>query len=415
MSAEETKNNFSKSFLILITGSFFSQIINFITAPVMTRLFSVNDIGVFSLILTIVTLLSPILNGRYELSIISAKRKKDIYILVKISIYFCFILSCIFSLILMKLFFYNIEIYKKIFFIIPFLLFIYGYSNVANAYNNRFAKYKLISQVNIIKSFSFLILIIISSIIDLGAYGLLLSLFFSYVVPLKKQSEYLCRKLKYITKIPFCNIKRVFLENKKMLFYSVPAAFMNSLSYSATNFCIEDLYGLSTLGYYSLTFRALGVPLTLISTNVSKVFFEQASKEFYEQHTFFNTFLKGLKILLLFAVPLTIFIYFASPILCSLFFGESWIIAGEYMQILAIMFAARFIVAPLSVGILIIRKNTLEILGQFLLVLNLLFVYCYSSLSKLDIKEFLEIYSCGNTIIYLLWLITLLYYAKRKF
>lgn len=63
----------------------------------------------------------------------------------------------------------------------------------------------------------------------------------------------------------------------------MPAHFLNSASYSMLNFYITELFGLGILGYYSITYRILGIPLTLVSLNVSKVFFQRASEEKIKQ------------------------------------------------------------------------------------------------------------------------------------
>lgn len=81
------KNNFLKSITILISGSILGQIVNFITAPVMTRFFSPEDIGIYTYITTIAYVFSPILCLRYETAIVLEEDEDNIFAILK----FCFI------------------------------------------------------------------------------------------------------------------------------------------------------------------------------------------------------------------------------------------------------------------------------------------------------------------------------------
>lgn len=408
------QNKFLKSISILVSGSLLAQLITVLTAPIMTRLFSAESIGIYTYITTVAFLLLPVINGRYELAIVTEKDKNKVFALVKLCAYICLLLVLLFSVGLASYSFcYDKFVeYREYFIIVPFLLLISGYINIVTSYNNRFAKYKLMSTVAIARAVVMCMLVIVFGIFGYGVWGLLLAALISNLASLKKQSEDLLEDINEIFKTSYIKIKQVAIEYKSFLIFSVPAAFMNSFAFSAVNFCIEDLYGLAALGYYSLSFRILGVPLSLISTNVSKVFFEQASKEYNETGCFINAFGKCTKYLVLMAVPITLGIYYLSPWACKIFFGEEWIVAGEYIQLLAIMFGVRFIVSPLSVGVLVTRKNYLEVIGQAMLFVTLIGVYFYCLFNNCDIHQFLLYYSVVNAAVYASWLVYIYYLAR---
>jgi O-antigen/teichoic acid export membrane protein len=71
------KNNFIKNILILATGTAFSQIIIFISLPIITRLYSVNEFGILSLFIAIVAIISLISSLRYESAIMLPKSEKN--------------------------------------------------------------------------------------------------------------------------------------------------------------------------------------------------------------------------------------------------------------------------------------------------------------------------------------------------
>ena len=88
------------NFKILITGSLLSQILMVVASPVIFRLYSPEELGVFALFISIVTVLSPVISGGYNLAIVSARKNQDGNDLFVLSIYTTLILSAILLLFL---------------------------------------------------------------------------------------------------------------------------------------------------------------------------------------------------------------------------------------------------------------------------------------------------------------------------
>ncbi len=136
-------------------------------------------------------------------------------------------------------------------------------------------------------------------------------------------------------------VKDTLLKYKKLPIYSMPAHFLNSASYSMLNFFITELFGLGTLGYYSITYRILGIPLTLVSLNVSKVFFQRASEEKNNTGGYRRTLMQLTLFLACLSIPMVLVLVTLGPFLFELFFGAGWGVAGRYAQILAPMYGLK--------------------------------------------------------------------------
>lgn len=411
------KNHFFKSITILISGSLLAQMVNFITAPIMTRVFSAGDIGVYTYITTIAYLFSPILCGRYESAIILEKGEKNTFALIK----GCLIISMLLSIIIMILysiyFYFNdkIKFYYEYFFVIFLLLLIAGIINVVSAYNNRIKEYLLLSKATVLKSVVFLIAINIFGYLKFGCWGLLLSHLLSQMALLFKQGKSLIREYKVILNININDIKRILKIYSSFPKYSVPASFFNNFSYLSLNFFIGSLYGMDQLGYYSLSFQMLGVPLTLISQNIGTIFFKEASNEYHNSNTFRSTLLRTSILLLCITIPITIFIYYFAPTICQYFLGSKWRISGEYIRILIIMFGIRFIVSPISSGILIAGRNRVEFYGQLCFFVVNICMYFYSYyVYNISIEKFLLIISLSYSFIYCLWFYIIYFFSEKR-
>ncbi len=64
------KSEFSRNVLTLMAGTTIAQAIPIGISPILTRLYTPSDFGVYALFLSIATIFGSIANGRYELKII---------------------------------------------------------------------------------------------------------------------------------------------------------------------------------------------------------------------------------------------------------------------------------------------------------------------------------------------------------
>ncbi len=71
------KSSYIKSIIQLATETLIAQIITIVVAPITTRLYTPEEIGVYTLIISIISIFGPIINGRYDFSIVYAKNEED--------------------------------------------------------------------------------------------------------------------------------------------------------------------------------------------------------------------------------------------------------------------------------------------------------------------------------------------------
>lgn len=189
--------------------------------------------------------------------------------------------------------------------------------------------------------------------------------------------------------------------------YSVPAIFANNFSYSSINLFIESLFGLSFLGYYSMSFRILGMPLSLISTNVSKVFFEEASREYNQTKQFKISF------------PQNEFIFgggsysdghrydLVSTTAIWLVFRQ-WL--GSFRKICAdsgTYVWGKIYVSALTPGMIICGKQKLELKIQLLFAVMSIAAFIITKLAHLTINKYLMVISISFSVVYIIYYLIL--------
>ena len=308
------KNDFIKAIMILLTGSIAAQFFSIVTTPIKTRLFTVEDIGLFTYITTIVGIFTPAIMGQYEAVIVLAKR--HVYGVIKLCIVLCVSVTCIITLCTSGYYIYHGTFWDNFVLIIymPICLLITGIINIISAYNNRCREYKLFAKINIIRAAANLIGVLIFGFMGTGYIGLLTVALVSQLASLRKQGQSLSGHMHEIYNARNRLLLVIAKKYWQQPFVSMPGTFINTLSYSLIAICIKDIYdNLAMLGYYSMSMALLGLPLGIVSSNVSKVFFEEAVREKNNTGKFSNSFFRTTKYLLLGTIPIFILIYFFAP------------------------------------------------------------------------------------------------------
>lgn len=404
-----------KNLKILLSGSIVSQLISILCSPILTRIYGAENLGIYTYVLSVAAILMPIINLRYDMSIVTSE-DNNLFPLIKGNLIVGSIMS-IFATLCYGLYIIVISKNFELRFTIPFFLFIllsYSLINIFTAFNNRQKHYRTISQVTIIRSFIQNVGSVLLGMFSSKSVILIFLYTVGQFAGVRKQSEHLNKKFRLIIAIP---LKRVIdslkIEYRQAL-YSTPASFFNGLSYSIITVFIEKLYGFSSVGYYSMSVRMLGIPLSLISTNLSRIFFERASKKYSAKKDFYVDFKLIFLIQLVMAVPLVLFLITFAPSLFALFFGNDWRIAGNYVAILAPMFGLRFIVTTVSPALIIVNKQKVDLFLQFLFIISVVIIYVISLNNELSIESFLNLINVFFSIVYTLYLFFVFKYSKQK-
>ncbi|MBD7938621.1 oligosaccharide flippase family protein [Cytobacillus sp. Sa5YUA1] len=402
------QSKYFKSISQLTTGSFIAQIITLIVAPISTRLYTAEQLGVYTLILTLLTIFGPVICGKYDLAIVSAKDDKEVMELIWSSTIF----SVLFLFFISIFYRFYLTSYPEIIdevgnfaYIVIFMLFIRAFTNILTSYNNRYKEYKTISSVYVVRSLVQNIGLVLFGFLKFGAIGLLFSQLIGSLFGLRKQSKHLYKNILGLKFVRIQGIKNVVKKYRKQPIYSMPAHFLSSTSYSILNLFISSLFGLSTFGYYSMSYRILGLPLSLVSMNVSKVFFQKATEEKSKYGNYYKAFKQITLLLLSVSIPMVIILISFGPYVFELFFGEGWYIAGVYVQILAPMYGIRLIVSALTPALIVSGKQRLELIIQSCFLSCSVLAYLICKLFTLDMSAFLSIISISYSLIYIVYLI----------
>jgi len=379
------KTEFGRNVLILMTGTTIAQAIPIVITPILTRLYTPEDFGLLALFVSITAVLSSIANGRYELAIMLPEKDEDA---INIAALGLLIAGCLSFFVLAIIFAFNVEIVNILgsqdigrwLYFVPLVVLMAGLYNVLNYLNIRKKLYKDIAKSNVYKSTAMATVQLVMGYMKAGSSGLILGQIISQIVANYRLAKNSVRSYD----LPSISMNKVIMLAKKYSKfpkYSMWAGLANTSSVHATSILITWAYNLSTLGFYSLTQRALGMPASLIAGSIGQVFFEEATKEKNISGHAKKSFDNALKKLIYIGAPTFFALYWVVENVFIIAFGQNWAVAGEYAQILVPLFFIRFVIAPLTTMNVIFDKNEVGMYWQFgLLFLHLVLIFVAKNL-----------------------------------
>lgn len=152
---------------------------------------------------------------------------------------------------------------------------------------------------------------------------------------------------------------------KKFPLIDSGSALLNTISWQLPALLLTAFFSPVVVGFYSLGFMVLQMPMSLIGGAIAQVFFQRAS-EAYHQGTLTQPAENIFAVLLKLSVLPMLLLAVAGEELFLVVFGAAWSEAGVYAQILSIWGIFWFISSPLST-ILSVREKLTVGLGMTIL------------------------------------------------
>ncbi len=408
------KSEFSRNVLTLMTGTTIAQAIPIAISPILTRIYTPEDFGVFALFVAIISIFGSIANGRYELAIMLPKKDEDAINIFALG----FIITCAISLLLLMLvvlfhdYFVTVLNNNSIgvwLYFVPIAVFFTGLYNILKYFNNRKKYYKDIANATIIKSIITATIQLSIGFLMQGVSGLISGQIISQMFANMKLFKNIVKDKLLISRISKVKIIALAKRYKDFPKFSMWATLANTLSHHLTNILISVFYSVATLGFYSLVQRLLGMPSALIGNSIGQVFFQQATKEKQETGKAVKTFNATIKKLLIMGIPSFGILFFIVEDLFAFVFGEEWRIAGIYAQILVPFFFINFISSPLALTMSVFEKQKQALVINLILIITSIVSIYFSNMFNILFTDFLYILS---SIMLFNYFIFIFYYQK---
>ena len=361
---------FNRAHALFVSSSGLVMLFPMISAPIIARLYSPEDFGIYAVFFSLATILSSVSSLELRnIALLEEARSDGIHgtvlALTAVVIFSLLISLLIFMLpdsILIFLVGSNVHAYLIW---LPLTIFLMGGSQVIYTWATREKEYKILARNKLILGISTMLLQIGIGFMGYGAIGfiianilgLLLASLLLLVIFLK---AFCATSIQYSAYSAFAQFKRYY----RLTLWTMPATLVNSLSQFLPELLINRFFGAAQLGQYSFAVRMLNMPIAFLSSSIQDFFRQQAAFEFNKNGHCTFSFLRFLILTLVGAIFLIVPVIFLVPYVFPIIFGEQWTDAGSFIQAVAFLTIIRFVSSPLSYIWIIQGQQSLDFLWQ---------------------------------------------------
>ncbi|MFW5434180.1 lipopolysaccharide biosynthesis protein [Paenibacillus apiarius] len=386
-----SKSKLFKNAAVLMSGTALSQGIAIAAAPLLSRLYTPEQFGVFSIYTAFVSLFSVTACWKYEMSIVVPEREKDSVNLVNVSMT-ALLLTTLGTGLLMLIIgpyighWFGVPRMDAVWTVwLPLTVFSIGGYQCFSYWCTRNKKYKRQSISQIFRSTGVTGMQLTGGVTGLGSIGLVLGQFAGQMLASGVLFFQVWKedKAKFITETNVAAMKEQARKFKQYPLYNMPQTIVNSVAQNMTPFLLAVFFGPAVVGLYGLSLRMLQLPIYVISESVRNVYFQQAS-ELHNQGMPLFGLLKKTTLALIGAgiVPVLATVAFA-PQLFAFALGGMWYEAGEYARWMVCWWFVNFFMPPAFVTgqLFNLQKHLLvyEIFSLLLRVAALFSGYAFNS------------------------------------
>jgi len=369
------KSELNKNFIKLFSGTAIGQLVPLLCAPIISRLFTPEEIGVYALYSSIVSVAINIVCLKLDQAIVLPKLRSEALRLYNIAnkISVIFSASAVMILTGLKVFAYYgmVDDFSYWWFLLGLHIFALGAYQSATYLLNRSKDFTGISNSRVINGLLNPITQIL--LFKLNEWGLVLGGFLSRLI----SSFYLKRRIKK------ANISKNMPLNKTLVLskfdqtllkkyrhfplYTSTNSLLNSFSNQLPVFLLDRFYSSYITGLYSWSNRIIQVPMGFITSSMYQVFYQEAASTVAKGEKIYDLIAQTYKKLFLIAIlPYTLVFIFA-PQIFSLVFGSQWREAGEFTRYLIPWFFVSFLNSPITAVILIFDKQKQHLIFEIIL------------------------------------------------
>ena len=325
------KNEIIRNCTTLLSGTAIAQCVTFLAYPVIARLFSSEDFGIYTTILSYIDIFVILSTARYEQAIMTAKSTAEISAIVKLCRILCTTVSIFIAIATgIILAFSDATKLDMLMLFIPLLVFFNGQYRIYLLLFNKYKEFKHIALSDVVSNIS-------ATGLKIG-FGLL-SLF-KVGLPLGTTLGRIAGNINFwirLRKIPLPKadkgmIKQMIKTHKNFPLYSMPKDFINSFSINLPFTLLAIYFDEAFIGLFSMAFTFTFRPMNIINSAYDKVLYERISTKFLNKQPFMKDILRFFGYNYLAALPLFVVVFcFAEPILTFLL-GNDWGGSAAYFR-----------------------------------------------------------------------------------
>ncbi len=334
------------------------QIVALAAWPVLTRLYTPADVGVFVVYLALANLIGTCACLRYELAIVLPRTLRGAASLVQVAWAASFAIAVILVVLVLVAgeqiaLWLGVENLGAALWVLPAAVAARGMYQALNYWASRrhhtgviatarIGQQTVAAAVQIAASFSALaggVALAVGHLAGIAVAGL------TFLIV---EGGALVRQFRLQAGRTVGRASAMATRHKKFPYYDVPAALLNVAALELPVIVIGVFYSEALTGQFGLAVRATGWPAAMATAALAQIYYPRANQEFMASGNAKSVTVDSLRGLIRAGVPLYAGVLVLSPWLFAPVFGDQWRLAGLMASLLAPLYLTMFLVAPIS-------------------------------------------------------------------
>lgn len=349
------RGQFGRGIVLMTGGTALGQLVVVATTPIITRLYTPDQLGLASTFLALLTILGVAACLRYDITIPLPENEVDgvnllaaallITPLVALGLLVVIVLAG--NNLVQQL---NLPELGNYLLLLPPGILAMGLYQAFAAWTMRLRLFPMVAQTRVNQSIAQTAVQIIAGFMSVGAAGLMLGYIVGQASGIGVLLRAFWRDQRGLWKqVSSAGIWQTIVRYKAFPLFSTLSAIFNSAGLRVTPIVFAVLFGLETAGLYSFADRLTSIPVALVATSLGQAFLVEASRLKHQNPQavaplFYRLALRLLLIGCAIGVPLIVF----SPWVIGFVFGEKWVEAVIYVQWWGLILIVQIVVSPLS-------------------------------------------------------------------
>lgn len=353
---------FIKNVLVVMSGTVLAQVLSLALSPIISRLYSPTDFGVFGSFTAILGVVAAGITLDYSQALMLPKQKDDAFGLFVISCLSSFLAAafCLATCLIASGFILNFMKARNAWILVLLVIGILssGLNQTFQGWCIRVKAFKHTSASQVIRSLSANGMQIGLGTLKGGALALIFAVTLGDMLATLSLARAALRELKVLwQRIRWSRLWQLVKEYRDFPLYSASTNVINSLSLGLPVFLLTHFYGIAVAGAYVFGLRLMQAPMGLVLTALRQVLYQKASETYNEGGRLVPLYLKitGGLFAVGFLPSLILFIW--APQIFSWIFGAQWYTAGVFARSLVLWLLFSFCNLPADLFTRIIRMQ----------------------------------------------------------
>ncbi len=367
-----------------MTGTSIAVALSVIISPVLSRLYTPEDFGVFALFIQFVTLLSVISTGRYEFAIVLPKEENEALLIKDLAIFILASFSiCILIVLLIFQDYFLILINKPELkgwvFLLPLMVLLTSTARTIEQLSIRTERYKNLAKSKILQSSLSSASNVSFGIMKFGYLGLILgniigSLSFIYNLT-RKFSKIL------LLNMNLKSIKSVALKYKQFVVFDLPNIVIAIAGQRAFGFLLFFFAGAELAGVYFLAERIIKKPGAIISQSLQKPLYQYQSS-LNRDRIIIATDANKKANKLFFLFPIYLFLLLIPAKFYAVLFGSTWINLKIFVDAFLVVFFLGLVYSPYTFVYRLFQRQDIALKLRFFEVFKIaIFFFVFKNIA----------------------------------